>query len=437
MRVRLWQKSLVFLLCSISYFTQKALALGIHNVPIILSGGELRPVLFHPLASYRVFRTDKDGLATAIPFQIDQKDKFGDYILEEGKNPNSKASNGMLNYQDELTIMGNDVGVRNLPLKWPVRKPDVVYELIFRRGLVEGAVYIGIYRKDPPPIAKEKYVSFDLPNAEVLTSRYRYLFNDKNYLVVRGVNIEKPEKKEEKIIFASTVFMRIDLKYFLTFNIGHSDIVSALDAYKAGPVRVIARVNFDYTMLKLRFDLGMYTEVSFFSNAVYLPAIIDNPFEGKKTLNNGSYFYYGLALVENPEELKPETNMPNFKEKGNFFSSITKNTLGQYWASAKSKDYMFYLEFQPSTQMQKDENIPYLYFEDISGENLIKRKDVPLPLGQSRANIAVSFDLDNLRAGLHEVKFRLFIENNSQNDKILDEFKTVSEWRINSMRLPL
>jgi hypothetical protein len=434
---------MIFLIGVVFLFAGSYLHAGLHSVPIILTGAQLRAVVYHPLEDYRLFRADLDGTAIAIPFQIDQKDKYSDYILGEGEHPNSKSSNGLFNLQDELCLMGMDVGIKKIPTKWNVRKPDILFEIVFHRNetvngkVVDhiGAVYMGLYYKDAPPLAKASYVQFDLPNAQVITSRYRYLFNNKNYLVVRGVQIEERDRKEEQIILSSAVYMRLDMKYFLTLNLGHSDIESELDAYKVGPVRVIARVNFDYKILKMKFDLGMYTEVSFFANSVNLPAVIDNPMDGKKSLNKGSYFYYGLALVDNPKDLEPKSNMPDFKGWGGFLNIGKKTPQGEYWTSAKSSKYMLYMEFQPSKQMEKDGNTPYLYVENIDVEELKKRKNDPLPLGKSPVNVAVSFDLNNFHVGLHQVEFRVFIENVIQ-DSVLEEFKTSKEWIVTAQRLP-
>ena len=83
---------------------------GIHTVPIIIPAQLIRAVQYHPVGMYRVFKTAKDGRAVTIPFQIDEKDRYGDYILAKGPLPNQKLSNGILDFRDELSIMGNDVG---------------------------------------------------------------------------------------------------------------------------------------------------------------------------------------------------------------------------------------------------------------------------------------------------------------------------------------
>ncbi|MBI2602950.1 MAG: hypothetical protein HYW48_07835 [Deltaproteobacteria bacterium] len=411
---------------------------GIHNVPIVIEARDIGAVQYHVLDRYRVFRTAPDGTAVPIPFQIDEKDKFGDYILDKGPHPNIQYSNGIFDYQDELSIMGNDVGPRNTPTKWPFARPAVLYELVFERKNDVGAVYIGTYYKDPPPLAQTApYVIFDTKNDAIYSSRYLYLFNKKNYLVVRDVDIRKPLDVKKDLIASSSLYMKIDLKYFLTFHVGHSSIESALDAYRVGPVRATARVNFDYKIAKMKFDIGMYTEVSFFSNAVYLPAVIDNPLEGKKALNKGSYFYYGLAVEDSPAALTLESNMPDFNKKEDFLSLFKgKSTaFDQYWVTTISPDYMVYLEFRPSVQMQKDGNVPFLYVEKVPAKDVVPReKGSAEPLGKSPVNVAVAFDLDNLQKGLHEVKFRLFVES-YKRPEYLEEFKTAEEWKFLALRL--
>lgn len=100
----------LFYVIFISFFSSSAWG-GIHSAPVILTAQLIRPVQYHPLAMYRVFRTLPDGTAKAIPFQIDEKDRYGDYILDEGAYPNTKLSNGIFDFRDELTIMVKTISV--------------------------------------------------------------------------------------------------------------------------------------------------------------------------------------------------------------------------------------------------------------------------------------------------------------------------------------
>lgn len=412
---------------------------GIHTAPIVMTARSIRAVQYHPINMYRVFRAEEDGTAVQIPFQIDEKDRYGDFILPDGPNPNTKFSNGIFDYLDELSIMGNDIGPRVVPNKWNFKKPSVLYEVRFNfpEKNKEGAVYIGAYFSNPPPIDPRRYVNFNLENNEILTSRYKYRFDPQNYLVVRGVDITNRAFGARRLLDSSTFYLRADLKYFLTFNINQEDITSELDAYKAGPIRTIARVNFNYTLLKLNFDLGMYTEVSFFSNSVILPALIDNPLEGAKSLNKGSLFYYGFALMDSPKRLKIESNMTKYEQKGLLSSLLGQKdkVKDQYWLTAVAPTYMFYMELQPSQQMKKVGNLPMYYAENVPASSLKGRDTDASPLGESPVNIAIAFDLQAFSAGIHEVKFRLFVEN-LKNTHILNDYKDLNKWIISSKRLP-
>src|SRR5689334_15883351 len=77
---------------------------GIHNAPIVLTAKTIGRVQYHPLAMYRLFRSEADGSATIIPFQIDERDRFGDFILDEGPSPNQKFTNGIFDFNDELSF---------------------------------------------------------------------------------------------------------------------------------------------------------------------------------------------------------------------------------------------------------------------------------------------------------------------------------------------
>ncbi|MFK7824573.1 MAG: hypothetical protein AB8G05_10470 [Oligoflexales bacterium] len=429
-----------WLICgfTISLFASVRIYAGIHTVPIIISAQTIRAVQYHPVGMYRVFKSSPDGRAIPIPFQIDEKDRYGDYILAKGPLPNQKLSNGIFDFKDELSVMGNDVGPVKIPTKWIVKKPSVLYEIKFINPKTKkvGAIYVGAYFSDPPPPSKLSYISFNLKNAEILTSRYRYAFNPNNYLIINDVFINHGNKQPYHLIDASTLFLRADLKYFLTLTINQENIDSELEAYKDGPIRCIARVNFNYKVLKLNFDLGMYTEVSFFSNSVILPALIDNPLDGKRILNEGSQFYYGFSFIDNPSTLDIETNMPEYQEKTILdFLKGKKKVKKHYWFTATSDDYMIYVELDPSVQMQRHGNVPMFYKENTSSRYLKTRPSSADSLGKSPVNFAISLDLTSFTEGLHNVAIKLFVEN-KKDEKLLREYKTIDDWEINAKRLP-
>ena len=485
----------------VSFIIQEFAYAHIHRAPIIIRAGEIRLAQYHNISSYRLFKASEDGEAIAIPFQIDEKDQYGDFILDQGPKPNKLASNRIFDYIDELSFMGSDVGPLKEITHWPMKKPTILYALKFlhpsgSKYEEKGAVYLGIYFTSPPPLAKKSYVDYDLNAGKITTSNYTYIYDKKNYLIIDEIFINPHEKEtksrnsqedalkkadktdldstksdkqgksdisqvppedlkddpqgprntknhfvQEKqqpyhLMDSSSLFMNLDLKYFLTFAINEKSFESEIEAYKTGPIRTIARVIFNYKLLKLNFELGMYTEISFFSNSIVLPAVIDNPINSKKILNKGSEFYYGFSLVKNPSSYNIQTNLPAYREQSFFdFLKPKEKQFDHYWFTSSSRDFLVFVDLQLSAQMKASGSIPRFYQENKSSSQLQTRKDDALPLGKSRVNFAVSIDLTSLEQGLHNIYLNLFIEN-SNSEKIQKEFKDLPLWRKTISRLP-
>lgn len=421
---------------------------GIHEAPIIIPGFKVRQLTKFPINSYRLYRAKRDGKAQLIPFQIDEINNIGDYVLDNGLLPNNKTGNGIFDLYDELSFMGNDVGVSQIPTSWPYSKPDFVYELKFsnfsKSKNSSGSVFIGVHLSSPPPLVNQKYVVYQQKAAKILTSRYLYEFDKKNYLILKKVHTTVKDsnngfKKTNPVLDSSTFYLKADLKYFLTVEANHRSLDSKIEAYKTGPIRTIIRISFFYSFLKLNFELGMYTEVSFFSNSVILPAVIQNPLNGKENLNDGSGFYYGFTLSENPKSYDIETNMEPYPPKKNlldFFDS-KKDLKNKYWISLIAPDKMIYVELKPSKKMLKNKNIPYLYRNNQPGSKLLSiPNNTPQPITKSPINIGLFFDLTRFDEGEQFMSFQLFFENHKKKENI-ETFKNLSDWNYYTRKCKL
>ncbi len=407
-----------------------------HKAPIILPAAALRELSGYPINTYRVFRSVQ-GKAEAIPFQFDEMTRYEDFVLDQGASPNVHEGDGVFDNADELSFMGEDVGEATPITSWGGAAPDLSYELKAEHpNGKKGAVYVGIWFSKPPPPSNKSYVSFNLQQAKISTSRYAYYFDPKNYLVVKGIDVLS-DGKPRRLVESSSFFLKADLKYFLTFLVNQSSIVSKLEAYKIGPIRSIVRVSFSYVLLRLNFEMGMYTEVSFFANSVILPAIMYNPLDGAKSLNKGSGFYYGFALNENPASLNLKSSLPSYKEpsssSSSFFSS--KNVVERsYSVTTSSKDWFMQMEIEPSSKMISKGYGPSLYLENASAEEIAKRPlNKALPLGESPVNLAVNFDLSEFSEGEHRVGFRLYFEN-QVTPELMESYSTLNLWRYNVKR---
>jgi hypothetical protein len=439
-----------------------AFAQRLHTAPIVITGKDISSIVRYPLASYRVFRSSSNGKVEAIPFQIDEVNENTDYVLDQGGSVTADTGNGIFDNQDELSFMGDDVGPVVEPTIWPHGRPHIVYELRVRHPIMNpmgpqmGAVYIGIYFGQAPALSPKKYVVFNRDQALVHTSRYRYQFDQKNWLVARKVEVAKgegPGAIYEPVLDTTTFYLKGDLKYFITVEANHRSIESDLEAWKSGPIRSIVRVSFHYNLLKLKLELGMYTEISFFSNAVNLPAVIYSPIDGRKSLNDGSGMYYGLALRDNPKDYNIETNMQTFvpptANRGQKILESGKDLLGKiiskvsendspsasYWISMQGKDRSIFFEIAPSSELHESGLMPKIYREEKSSLELKSRdNNVIAPLGQSPVNLGIWFDATKLRDGEHMMGFRLFFENVMAPER-LAVFKSLSEWKYEVRRI--
>ena len=392
-----------------------------------------------------MFATDSKGNAHQIPFQIDEINNYGDFVLDKGKRQNVKTGNQYFDGFDELSFMGEDVGELVYPKKFNVRKPNIIYEIkasTYSKGVYdksEGGVYIGIYFQKPPEVSSKRYVVFD--KDQVRTSRYQYTFDRNNYLIaddIRMVDYGDPTfKKTKPLIDSSTFYLKADLKYFLTVFANHKSVNSELESYKTGPIRTIVRVAFYYVFLKLKFEVGMYTEVSLFSNSVVLPAVISNPVDGTRILNDSSNFYYGFAFNKNPNEFKFETNMQDISNLSNSIFSIFSQSKKQrkYWASLVGEDRMMFLNLSLSKSMLDEDNIPMYYMRDKSSKELSAIDNNQInPLGKSPVNLALSFDLTKFRKGEHYLSFQMFFENRKELN-LIEEFRNLHTWKYQSRRI--
>lgn len=432
----------------------------VHKAPVVLPGTLLRAATGFPVDVYRLFRTGPKGEAVPIPFQIDEINDFSDYILDQG--PVKDRPDGVFDMRDELSFMGEDFGPQRAPQKWLTAKsPDFVFEISARLASDSsdnpaGAVYLAVFNQHPlPELSKKNYVVFSPASGEVRTSRYRYRFDPKNHLVALGIDVRdnsSPTSLDDKaavwrpMLDSSTFYLKADLKYFLTLEINHRDVSSRIEAYRTGPIRTIVRVVFFYSFLKINFELGMYTEISLFSNSVNLPAVMYNPVDGGKTFNSGSGFYYGFALVDSPASYEISTNIPEYGETKNskaMFSSwfgdeSSPALLPSYSLSMRKNDLALFMEVEPSAQMLKKRNIPYIYKSVESSKDLKMRPNgnVAQPLGRSLVNLALYFDLTKFDKGDQSIGFKLLFDNQADKNT-LKHFSELKNWSYQLNRVLL
>lgn len=361
------------------------------SVPLVFKAEDIDPISNFPIAYMRVFRADHDGKAVAIPFQIDEMNIYGDFVFNSDR-PYDQA-NHIFDRLDELSLMSGDLGVRKTPTRWPYdNKPFRLYEVVTSRRSERNTFYVAIFLKQAPPRTAQAYVQFSPVTSTIETKNYLLSLNKRNYLAIEEVLFRLPNKNISLIDWSS-FYLKLDFKYFLTFEEDQDTIETKMSAWKAGPIRTVIRVDFIWKVLKLKLNPGFFTEMSFFADSLHLPALIYAPFDNRKVLNRGSEMYYGFALVENPQKLKIETNMPRYRTD----QSRQHSALLRYWLGMHAPEYSVLVNMHSNAKLRANSFAPTLFTNDRPAARLVRHKSDKSH--SERVNVAVYFDLTRFPKG--------------------------------------
>ena len=381
--------------------------LALPSVPIILKAEDIDPIVNYPIAFMRLFRSAPDGKAVAIPFQIDEMNVYGDFVFNSNR-PYDKA-NHIFDRLDELSLMSGDLGIRKTPTSWPQgNKPFRLYEVLTNRRGTHNTFYVAIYLKKTPPRTAQAYVQFNPTTSTIETANYRLSLNRRNYLAIEEV-LFKLRDKSVSLIDWSSFYLKLDFKYFLTFEEDQDTIETKMSAWRAGPIRTVIRVDFVWKVLKLKLNPGFFTEMSFFADSLHLPALIYAPFDNSKILNHGSEMYYGFALVENPQAMRIETNMPSYRST----QGKQHHALLRYWLGVHAPDYAVLVNMHSNARLRANSFAPTLFTANLPAARLVQNK-ASLPPNK-RINVAVYFDLTRFPKGEQRLGLQSIFVNHKQS----------------------
>lgn len=374
------------------------------SVPLVFRAEDIDPIVNYPIEHLRVFKSSAKGKAIAIPFQIDELNRYGDFIFNTDRADD--RGNKIFDLLDELAIMAGDLGPRVLPTMWPSGiKPFRLYQVITSRTGGNNTFYVGVFlTAQKPPLATRSYVRFDSKTSTVETQKYRLTLNRRNYLAIEDVTFKFPHKNVSLIDWSS-FYLKLDFKYFLTFEEDQDSIESRMSSFKSGAIRTIIRVDFIWRLLKLKLNPGFFTEMSFFAGSLHLPALVYTPFDNKKILNKGSEMYYGFALVDNPEILHIETNMPRYATRQEH------TPLLRYWLGVYARNYAVLVNLHSNDMLRRNKFAPSLFTENKPATGLRSGKKS----SRNRVNVALYFDLTRFAKGEQRLSFQSFFVNRKRD----------------------
>jgi hypothetical protein len=230
-------------LLAVAGILSAALALGDPAVRLSevvrVAGGDLGMLDGHRLDQLTLVSCVRTA-CRAIPFQIDERDATGNWVLDQGPEPNAGQASGVLDHNDLLLFMATDAGdqVRRADLPgWPAVEITVHDPL---SGTPRWAYLVAF--PHAAPRSEVSYVRYDPANDRVRGRRVSLGFNNgvPDYLAVAGPGgntADGPNLLDRLKVRATATF----LWGLIRFSRDESDLRTEFIAWRQGPIRVIRR----------------------------------------------------------------------------------------------------------------------------------------------------------------------------------------------------
>jgi hypothetical protein len=247
---------------------------------VTLTGYALRPQLGVPVGNIRLYAA-REGRLAPVPFQVDERDGEGRFVLPSGKARGEDIDGGRLDDNDEIVTMADRLGDRVDRSAWP---PGVSRgsEIEVRDPLdgESGWLYLFAF-EDPPPVAPERLVrkeGFEKILSDVFTVGFP---KEKPYFDHFTMKTAGREKFTENLVDRLKIRFRLTFRFLyipLPYRAGEDDFGRQTIAYREGPIRVIFRQDL---LVKLTFGVTFHMQPSdwiFYENQAVSEVIVKNPY---------------------------------------------------------------------------------------------------------------------------------------------------------------
>jgi len=259
--------------------------------PVVITGKDLPRLLGKPISLIAV--TNRSG--AAIPFQIDEVTKEGEYVLDKGESPNAKDGNGVLDERDEIVFLWDDADIFDISAN--INNTDINNDLDTNNGIDNNVNNTGIGTTitltrgaekrtvtvvfDPTsslPRSSKSYVNYNHKTGRVATPYYYADFaKDRFHFVRAGVTdfasggyVDLTNELRVEILL-KTLFGLIPIRY------GEDDLVCFVRRYKVGRIRLIRRGDFHLNLgLGVKGSRAAVNQICY-SRAVKVPVYVHLP----------------------------------------------------------------------------------------------------------------------------------------------------------------
>jgi hypothetical protein len=256
--------------------------------PLVVEGDELPGLV--GTKSIGVF-AERNGTIVEVPFQIDPRNERGYFTFGADLSAFSSRRDRMTVSSDDAGRQLNKAELDALSKKCQSKR---IYEISFLwKGRFEKFVYVA--RCQNKLSEAKSSVSFHPNERELMSSRYRYRFNESNAMLFDAIEVPKGQT----IATDSDLLIHSDIKSFPSMNFGKDDLESEIERTKIGTLANTARISFFLNILFFRINLDLKTDASFFADAAHIPMIMTLPVDATKYLNRHSGVLYTFEIPQN------------------------------------------------------------------------------------------------------------------------------------------
>ncbi len=239
--------------------------------PVVVSGEQCLSLKGKTINSYGLYAFQKEKLVS-IPFQIDELDTKGNFVLTGGIKKYSDEDKEHFDSNDQLVFMAKDTGDKLMQDKTLPDEATGCIEITVVDPVTadKGWVYLMVF-PNPPEGSAIDYVTYKNDETKINALNYSVIFNKKHAVAARDYAFGKGIGGDGKD-FLDRVKVRITMKQILTINRTEEDVKVKELGYIDGPVRVVVR-----TSNKIPLFLGM-SAAKTKQNTFYYYGYADFPF---------------------------------------------------------------------------------------------------------------------------------------------------------------
>jgi hypothetical protein len=298
-----------------------------HADPVVLKGEQVPEFAGVTEDELRVFAA-KNGKLEPIPYQMDERNQWGEFVVVKGKRVEPDEDNGKLDDNDEIVFLTRDIGTKVPKDQWPTGyKKAYEVEVTDPLTSAKGYAYVMSYASASaaPPKSSADYVSYE-EVGEGLTKAINYEIGflkvtsglDYNYLVVTkaagGDGINHFDKLKVRVI--QNIKRYITLGFSPRLDNSEVKFLVKVYGYKDGPVRVLRVMK---TNLQLLWKLpapGSTVNSVLYPEWIEWPVPVNLPFKP-------SWAFYNIELdVSHDYAYKPTDGVKVYNSLTNRWDAV-------------------------------------------------------------------------------------------------------------------